>query len=454
MAAGNPASPTILRFRLRESYEWQATGKAGGAHLLRLVIGRAIRHPCPMAWRIDEQVIRGEIDNCVPGKVRGQLWLAGRDEPIRLELKGNPWRDLAGHLLRFTNPAPKAGPTGGLAAVQDGVVGDITASRKVKVPDIPMDELMECYRKKEPFPWHWGNSLYLEWFSQRNGRVVIETTDFILELDDTAAWTMSEEEEIEQRRANEAAMTGFMDRMLLAAGGADEAEDDDAPQSKAEAEADAEAARMDTLLDRIQARMEREGHDDFETIMIEERERMRRERGEPEPVITPEQEAERAKWIEEMNAICEQAVSEAAADNWKDEEPERHPLIERSLEFAVRIHQEAREWLPEECSAEHPLIDLMNGLTSASAKLGGALGVVDEDEWPPDALFAGNVLVRLKKARGYLHDALAGLDSADQENLANPGWRAFVRKETQEILGEVEILIAEVREVLADGEVD
>lgn len=404
-----------------------------------------------MAWRIDEQVIRGEIDNRTPGEVRGQLWLAGRDEPIRLELEGNPWRDLAGHLLRFTNPAPKAGPPGGLAAVQDGVVGDITASRKVKVPDIPMDELMECYRKKEPFPWHWGNSLYLEWFSQRNGRVVIETTDFILELDDTAAWTMSEEDELEQRRANAAAMTGFMDRMLLAAGGANEEEDDDAPQSKAEAEADAEAARMDTLLDRIQARMEREGHDDFEAIMEEERERMRLERGEPEPEITPEQEAERAKWIEEMNAICEQAVSEAAADNWKDGEPEHHPLVERSLEFAVRIHQEAREWLPEDCSAEHPLIDLMNGLTSASAKLGGALGVVDEGEWPPDALFAGNVLVRLKKARGYLHDALAGLDSADQENLAKPGWRAFVRKETQEILGEVEILIAEVREVLADG---
>lgn len=405
-----------------------------------------------MAWRIDEQVIRGEIDNRTPGKVRGQLWLIGRDEPIRLELEGNPWRDLAGHLLRFTNPTPKAGPPEGLAEQQNGVVGDITASRKVKVPDISMDELMECYRKKKPFPWHWGNSLYLEWFSQHNGRVVIETTDFTLELDDTAAWTMSEEDELDQRRANEAAMTGFMDRMLLAAGGAEEEEDE--PQSKAEAEADAEAARMDTLLDRIQARMEREGHGDFEKIMQEERERMRRERGEPEPVITPEQEAERAKWIEEMNAICEQAVIEAEADKWKDEEPERHPLIERTLDFAVRIHKEAREWLPEDCSAEHPLIHLMNGLTTASAKLGGALGMVDEDEWPPDALFAGNVLVRLKKARGYLHDALAGLDSADQENLANPGWRAFVRQETQEILGEVEILIAEVREVLAEEEAD
>jgi hypothetical protein len=195
-----------------------------------LAIGRENLHLPDMAWCIDKQVIRGEIDNRTPGKIRGQLWLTGRDEPIRLELAGNPWRDLAGHLLRFTNPTPKAGPPEALAAEQTGVVGDITASRKVKVPDISMDELMECYRRKEPFPWHWGNSLHLEWFSQRNGRVVIETTDFTLELDGTAAWTMSEEAELEQRRANEAAMTGFMDRMLLAAAGA--AEDDDEPRSR------------------------------------------------------------------------------------------------------------------------------------------------------------------------------------------------------------------------------
>jgi hypothetical protein len=403
-----------------------------------------------MAWRIDEQVIRGEIDNRTPGKVRGRLWLVGRDEPIRLELDGNPWRDLAGHLLRFTNPTPKAGPPEGLAEEQAGVVGDITASRKVKVPEISMEELMECYEKKQPFPWHWGNSLYLEWFSRRNGRVVIETTDFTLELDATAAWTMSEDEELAQRRANEEAMTGFMDRMLLAGGGEEE-DDEDEPQSKAEAEADADSARMDTLLDRVQARMEREGHGDFERILVEERARLKRERGEVDPVLTPEQQAERQKRIEEMNAICAEAVAAPAADDWKDRQ--RHPLVERCKELAVRLHQEARVWLAEVDAEEHPLRAVVHGTQSASAKLAGAMGTCDE-EWPPDELIAGSVLVRLKKARGYLRDALGGLDSADQESLATPVWRAFARKHIGEILVEVEERVAEVREVLADQEPD
>ena len=214
-----------------------------------------------MAWRIEESVIRGEIDNRTRDRVTGRIWFLGRDEPIELTLAGNAWRDLAGRRLEFVNPNPKPGDLEGIANRQSGVIGDCTASRKVKVPEIPMDQIGEYYRAKKPFPWHWGNSLYLEWFSLHNGRVVIETTDFTLELDDTAVWSMSDEEEVEQRRANGEAMTGFMDRMVSAAAGED-VEDDDAPQSKAEAEADAEEARMDLLLDRALARTEREGHDE------------------------------------------------------------------------------------------------------------------------------------------------------------------------------------------------
>jgi hypothetical protein len=399
-----------------------------------------------MAWRIDEHVVRGEIDNRVRGKTIGRIWFAERDEPVTLDLEGNPWRDLAGHLLRFTNPVPKPGLSDGFAPLQNGVVGDITASRKVKVPEISMEELVERYKRKESFPWHWGNSLYLEWFSLHNGRVVIETVDFTLELDDTAAWTMSEEEEVEQRRANGEAMTGFMDRMLSAMDTEDE--DDDAPRSKAEAEADAEAARMDQLLDRVTARMEKEGHEDFERIMDEERARQKNERGEVEPELTPEQIEENNRWIQEMNAICAEALEEASADDWKDNE--RHPLVERCTDLAVRLHHEADEWLPEDAPEEHPLLEVIYGTQFAAAKLAGALDTCDE--WPPDELIAGNVLVRLKKSRGCLRDALAGLDAADQEALATPVWRAFARKEVGEILGEVEDLVAEVRGILADEE--
>lgn len=409
-----------------------------------------------MAWRIDEQVVRGEIDNRTRDRVTGKIWLIGRDEPVVLDLKGNPWRDLAGHVLRFSNPNPKAAGPEGLMQEQNGVVGDITASRKVKVPECSDEEFEQLYRAKKPFPWHWSNSLYLEWFSLRNGRVMIESSDFILELEPSAAWTMSPAEETEQRIANGKALTNFMQRVVDAAGLEDDDFDDDAPQSKAEAEADKENARMDLLMDRVTARLDREGHEDgnFERILKEERERLRRERGEPpEPEPTPEEIAERNSWIEEMNAATAEVTADLEAEKWKGEDPlsrERHPLVESCSDLSIKLHHDVDDggWLPEDPQHEHPLIEIVSGTMSAGAKLAGALGMGPGEEWPPDDLIAGNVLVRLKKARNYLRDAISGLDSADEEQLATPEWRADTRREIGEILGQVQQLIREVRDVL------
>ncbi len=59
-----------------------------------------------MAFRIHENVVRGEIDNRQRGTVLGQIWLLGSAEPIALALSGNCGRDLAGCLLRFENTRP------------------------------------------------------------------------------------------------------------------------------------------------------------------------------------------------------------------------------------------------------------------------------------------------------------------------------------------------------------
>lgn len=412
-----------------------------------------------MAWRIDEQVIRGEIDNRTRGLVTGRVWFAGRTDPVELHLEGNAWRDVAGHALRFSNPRPEPGDLENFATLQRGVAGDITASRKVKIPECEIEEIREYRKRGEDFPWHWSNSLYLEWFSERNGRVVIETADFEIEIDPDAAWEMTEEDENAQRIANARALTDFMGMMVGTPVGEEEEEDEDAPRSQAEAEADAEAARMDLLLDRVTARLQRDGLEktDFDRIYLEERERLRRERGEPEEEpLTPEQEAERDAWIEEMNAAAEEAVAELEAEKWKGEDPferDRHPLVERCSDLAGKLHRdlEAAGWLPKEAQQEHPLVEIVDGAMIASAKLAGALSSHYE-EWPPDALFAGDSLVRLKKARGYLRDAMRGLDSADEEHLATPTWRAETRREIAEILAEVQGLIAQVRETLAGEE--
>ena len=94
-----------------------------------------------MAWRIDESVIRGEIDNRARDRVTGLIWFAGLAEPVELALEGNAWRDLAGRRLEFVNPVVVKPPLSaeqaeGFALRQHGTIGDCTASRRVKVPEV------------------------------------------------------------------------------------------------------------------------------------------------------------------------------------------------------------------------------------------------------------------------------------------------------------------------------
>ncbi len=42
------------------------------------------RSPVSMPYRIDDSVVRGEIDNRVKGIVRGRIWLEQRAEPSTL----------------------------------------------------------------------------------------------------------------------------------------------------------------------------------------------------------------------------------------------------------------------------------------------------------------------------------------------------------------------------------
>ena len=82
-----------------------------------------------MAWRIDEWVIRGEIDNRVRGRVTGRIWFTGRAEPVELSLTGDCWRDLAGRRLEFVNPQPKPGLPTSFATRQEGVASTIEQVR-------------------------------------------------------------------------------------------------------------------------------------------------------------------------------------------------------------------------------------------------------------------------------------------------------------------------------------
>jgi hypothetical protein len=406
-----------------------------------------------MAWRIDEPVVRGEIDNRIRGRTTGRIWFAGCADPVVLELEGNCWRDLAGRRLEFTNPQPKPGDLEKLAPLQQGAVGDITASRKVRVLEFPSEDLHLYYKTGKAMPWHWGNSLYLEWFSERNGRVVIETAGFDLKIVGEPAWEMSAVEEEEQRKANGAAMAGFMDRLVEAAGAgkseivdATPAEWDEKPQTEAEAEK--QQARSDKLADRIEARMQREGPDaDYEQILEEELDRLDREEGIPEP--TPEQQAEQAEWIKEMNRAGEEALANPDPEI-EAELRFRHPLVERTRELAHQLHDtaEAEHWLPAAAGPEHPVRELIDATMIAGAKLAGAL---NGRSWPPEREFCAAVIVRLKKAREYLDDAMRALESLQEEKLVPPTRLGPVLVELIDLAHDADELIAELRERLERG---
>ena len=392
--------------------------------------------------------MRGEIDNRARGRVTGRLWFAGRVEAVELDLAGNAWRDVAGRRLILTNPQPKPGIPGGLRGKQTGVVGDITASRKVRVPEIPLDQIGEYYAARKPFPWHWGNSLYLEWFSVANGRVVIESASYELTVVGEAAWEMNEEEERIQRQANGEAMVQFMERLGKAVAAATDGEDGgrEEDRSQTEEEADRMLEESDRLADRIEARMEREGPDaDYEKILDEELERRSRERG--EPPLTPEEETRSAEWIEELN----QAAEEAASDPDAPEEADRkHPLAERAFEFSVRLHKDVDNlgWVPDEASSEHPVAELVTTVMQAAAKLAGSLNVKD---YPPPARFCGHTIARLKRAAGYLNDAQLAAEVCAEQELTESAWLAEVRREVIALAAEVERVIGELRERLARG---
>ncbi|HWB60088.1 MAG TPA: hypothetical protein VG733_11395 [Chthoniobacteraceae bacterium] len=166
-----------------------------------------------MAFRIHEHIVKGELSNRKRGLVTGRIWLAGCAKPLILHLSGNCHRDLAGCALVFKNPAPIQLPGDiKLNNIQRGVVGDITASRKVRVYDVPIEEALRLAKLGLPVPEHKANSLYLEWYSRTNGRVVIEGVDYEITISGPA-WTLSPDDERRQFEENAQALQGFCEQI-------------------------------------------------------------------------------------------------------------------------------------------------------------------------------------------------------------------------------------------------
>jgi hypothetical protein len=102
--------------------------------------------------------LEGELDNTTPGKVTGWMRFAGMKEKVTFDLKGNFHRDIRGAKIRFRGDGnhddpEAAGHMDGFAYHQTGKAGDFTAG-------LP--------------PHDYGHRPHLEWYSEENGRVVLE----------------------------------------------------------------------------------------------------------------------------------------------------------------------------------------------------------------------------------------------------------------------------------------
>jgi hypothetical protein len=339
-----------------------------------------------VAWRIDEALVRGEIDNTVEGKTSGRLWVLGRADPVVLDLTGDCWRDLAGTRLTFRNPDPKPQAGVELAALQRGVVGDMTASRKNKVALVSEDELSALYAARQEIPFCWKNTLYLEWFSEGNGRVVIETCDFELELSERV-WVMDEDSEEAQKLANMQAMRDFMNALVRRIGPAAERRVDSGEEED-EFQWEERLKESDRLADAYQEVLEKYLDD-------------------PD---AERKEAFAMGWDGLLEALAEEnEAAEVVGQSWPaddsgdeeswedDDEVEflQHPLQGKAQDVVIRGIDLTR------AGGEHPAVPVLNGaLMQVAGKLAGALNGDYERE-------TGYVLAMLKRCLGWQNDALS-----------------------------------------------
>ncbi len=399
-----------------------------------------------MAFRIHDSVVRGEIDNRVKGVVRGKIWVVGRKQPVVLELKGNAWPDLAGCVLKFKNPLKRIAHQhlDSLNPKQTGQIGDITASRKVRVMEIAMPEAYLMKKRGEHVPEHMANCLYLEWFSMQNGRVVIESTDYELDIS-APEWRMTPEEDAERAKQAADGMNWFMQKLTEAIEqhkrGQKPHEEpwDEHDYEKFMKESDARTDKYGELLDKY-------GHSEQAHERIDKEMGWTRE-------LTPEEAEQEQQWVEEMNAAAEAALTEPEPEP----DPARegidwirirdgdivHPLQHRCSESALRFSRKADK-LGLKDSNDKDFGAFIGEWLTTGAKLAGALNGIAQDRCPPEPAFT---VACLKRALNHLHKSQAALEvlARRKKKLVPEKMVASARKELLEIREQILKLMDELR---------
>jgi hypothetical protein len=361
-----------------------------------------------MARRLAEFVIRGEIDNRRKGMIHGEIWLEGRDQPMILELAGNACADIAGCLLKFTNRCSAVPLHQELDTNprQTGRVGDLTASRRVRVAEFPDYEVHGIEMCGQTPSDTRANVLYLEWFSETDGRVVIESADFALELS-PPAWQPTAEDEQQRLVDAQAAWKSFLDRLDAKVeqhqrGAKDPEEDwDELDYEQFFRVSDARNDKYGELLDKY-------GHSEEAHALIAEEMGWNHE-------LTEEIAEEDQRRIDEINADCEAALNDPPFEPEPHREgidwirtangDIRHPLQHRCFESAMKVWHRCDELGLRDADDDVALFAFE--FQHTAVKLAGALNGIAEGRNTVDPAFT---VASLKRALDRLHRAQAALE--------------------------------------------
>jgi len=399
-----------------------------------------------MAWRLHEHVLRGKIDNRTRGRVTGEIWLAGTGQPLVLELTGDCAPDLAGCELRFENPDPIAMTTKPPAPRQCGPAGDMTAARKVRVFDVPIEEAMAMYRRGEKPPEHMANAIYLEWFSELNGRVVIESSDYRLQISEPA-WRYTAKEIAERKQCIAEEQTPFA---IAITEDGETQEWDEVRYEQFLRESDALTERYGRLLRKY------EGHPDSERIIaremgwtwleeaLDQQEQQKdHEQQQENKTENPEDNSgEFEEDIEDYGLPPPDPMREGI--DWVRDRRGRisHPIQKRANDALHLLldELEAAGHFPEE--KDDQLADFVSGFMTVSAKLAGALGGIARGD---DLFEPGMVIAWLKRILEILNQTMAAAEAIKDKRFLAAERFTYYRGELFGIREKILELITQLR---------
>ncbi len=405
----------------------------------------------PMGWQLGCSVVRGEIDARTRDRVTGKIWLLDRHFPIELTLRGNPLRDLAGCLLEFENPSPEPEDNEGLCPVQMGRTGDITASRKTRIFNLSPQQVRELRQRGEPVDCRIGNALTIEWYSNANGRVTVDSTEFLTRISDFT-WRMTVEEEEEQLRKNQDAYEDWSGLFAFE----DEDDDDDMedfedPQDwdmdefaweRQLQESDAMTRRYMELIEVYLDHPEREqiiahemGWDGYDGIFDHDDD------------LVYSGESPYDSDDDDDDYLPLEPLAHTEGRDWirSRDGKIRHPLSDRAASLAMRMWRICKEngLTDSNGDGDADIQTMLFNAQTISAKLAGALdSLAYEDD--PDGAF---VVACLKRALNHFGQAITSTSLVSQKNRLSPAVIQGFRDEIFAIRQDVLALMKHYRQI-------